>query len=341
MTRIDGHGTITLPATYAHEHVELAYATTEHGAQGHTADHAITLTTDATTGRNLYVGMTRGRATNRTYVATNTNDLSEAIATLETAMAIDRADIPATTHRRALATIARPAPTPRFEIPYFFDELRLRAEGDLEAVRQKVVQREATREDRARRVAAAERALPAAEAAHAPFHRDVTAAREVEQDAHAALRTARSNERTAGRLGRRAARRVGEAAAAIHADATEELNAAQLRAEPTRSQVERLHAVIDRAKERERIDDIRNRWNDLDAAAARASDLCVALDRWRHWADGHRVDRVELAEVVATLHSERLPGTAELATAVCEIAGIEPPNVHRSVAPDVDLGIGL
>ncbi len=53
--------TITLPADYAREHVQLAYATTEHGAQGDTSDRSITLATTATTGRGLYVGMTRGR----------------------------------------------------------------------------------------------------------------------------------------------------------------------------------------------------------------------------------------------------------------------------------------
>ena len=37
VTRLDGHGTITLPRDYVREHVQLAYATTEPGAQGDTS----------------------------------------------------------------------------------------------------------------------------------------------------------------------------------------------------------------------------------------------------------------------------------------------------------------
>ena len=59
VSRLHGHGAITLPAAYAAEFVELAYATTEYGAQGVTADRSLTLATTATTGRGLYVGMTR------------------------------------------------------------------------------------------------------------------------------------------------------------------------------------------------------------------------------------------------------------------------------------------
>ena len=37
VTRLDGHGTITLPADYVRQHMQLAYATTEPGAQGDTS----------------------------------------------------------------------------------------------------------------------------------------------------------------------------------------------------------------------------------------------------------------------------------------------------------------
>ncbi len=108
VTRLGGHGTITLPTDYVRHHVELAYATTEHGAQGDTADRSITLATNATSGRNLYVGMTRGRTDNTTLVATETSDLAEAISILDTSIALDRADIPAIAHRRVLAEQAGP-----------------------------------------------------------------------------------------------------------------------------------------------------------------------------------------------------------------------------------------
>ena len=341
VTRLDGHGTVTLPADYVRQHLELAYATTEHGAQGHTADHAITLTTDATTGRNLYVGMTRGSATNLTYVATDTNDLAEAITMLETAMAIDRADIPATTHRRTLASIPRPTITPRAEVPDWFDALRADAERALETVQQKIDQRQAKRDERAQRVEAAQRDLPAAEAAHAPFRHDVMSARGIEQEAHAALRAARADERRAGRLGRRAARRAVATATAVHADATEELNAAQLRAEPTRSRLERLHAVIDTAKDRNGIEYILDRWDDLDAKAARASELCIALDRWKDWADGHHVDREELADVALALGATGSPDAAQLAAWLRQYEGLDAPTTVRRTPTRADLEIGF
>jgi len=123
VTRLDGHGTITLPADYARQHVQLAYATTEHGAQGETADRSITLATTATTGRGLYVGMTRGRHENTALVVTDTPDLAEAIRILAAAIAIDRAAIPATTHRHTLAaTMPRSGPRPRVQVPEWFDE---------------------------------------------------------------------------------------------------------------------------------------------------------------------------------------------------------------------------
>ncbi len=56
MTHIDGHGTVTLPADYVREHVRLGYAATEPGNQSDTETASITLATPATTGRGLYVG---------------------------------------------------------------------------------------------------------------------------------------------------------------------------------------------------------------------------------------------------------------------------------------------
>ena len=61
VTRIDGHGTTTLPHNYVTEHVQLGYAATEPGNQSDTATASITLATPATTCRGLYVAVTRGR----------------------------------------------------------------------------------------------------------------------------------------------------------------------------------------------------------------------------------------------------------------------------------------
>ncbi|MEV0792643.1 MobF family relaxase [Kribbella sp. NPDC050459] len=64
--------TVTLPSAYVRESVELAYATTAHRAQGATVDTAHLLVTDRLTRALMYVGMTRGRNSNRAYVATHT-----------------------------------------------------------------------------------------------------------------------------------------------------------------------------------------------------------------------------------------------------------------------------
>ncbi|MGW6196997.1 MobF family relaxase [Kribbella sp. NPDC055110] len=64
--------TVTLPSAYVRESVELAYATTVHRAQGATVDTAHLLVTDKLTRALMYVGMTRGRHSNRAYVATHT-----------------------------------------------------------------------------------------------------------------------------------------------------------------------------------------------------------------------------------------------------------------------------
>lgn len=100
VSRLAGHGTITLPASYAAEFVELAYATTEYGAQGITADRSLTLATSAATGRGLYVGMTRGRADNLALVVTDEPTIDAARVALEATLAVDRADVPAVRHRQ-------------------------------------------------------------------------------------------------------------------------------------------------------------------------------------------------------------------------------------------------
>ena len=99
VSRLEGYGSTTLPAAYVAEHVELAYATTEYGAQGITADRSLTLTTPATTCRGLYVGMTRGRAENHALVITDEPTLDATRDALEFTLASDRADVPAIRHR--------------------------------------------------------------------------------------------------------------------------------------------------------------------------------------------------------------------------------------------------
>lgn len=70
--------TITLPAAYVADHVELGYAVSAHRAQGSTVDtgHAIVHSPEMTR-ESLYVAMTRGRESNRVYVATDQHHLED------------------------------------------------------------------------------------------------------------------------------------------------------------------------------------------------------------------------------------------------------------------------
>lgn len=70
--------TLTLPADYVAEYLELAYATTAHRAQGATVDtaHAIVHSPEMTR-ESLYVSMTRGGEANHVYVALDQAHLEE------------------------------------------------------------------------------------------------------------------------------------------------------------------------------------------------------------------------------------------------------------------------
>jgi len=67
-------GSVQVPSGYVAAHVEHGYASTTHRSQGLTADTAHVLAHAGMTRENLYVAMSRGRATNHVYVATDTVD---------------------------------------------------------------------------------------------------------------------------------------------------------------------------------------------------------------------------------------------------------------------------
>lgn len=96
-----GHGTATLPAEYVRSHVRLGYAATAHGHQGDTVDVSLTMVTETTTHRSLYVGATRGRNENRLFVVTDEPEHARDV--LERVLTNDRADLPAVAQRRNLA----------------------------------------------------------------------------------------------------------------------------------------------------------------------------------------------------------------------------------------------
>ncbi|MCC4249349.1 MobF family relaxase [Microbacterium testaceum] len=82
--------TMTLPAEYVTEDAHLAYAVTAYGVQGATVNAAHTLLSDAIDAAGVYVGMTRGRETNRLHIVAS--DLADAKQQFVDALSRDRAD---------------------------------------------------------------------------------------------------------------------------------------------------------------------------------------------------------------------------------------------------------
>ncbi len=105
-------GTRHLPASYVHDHVELAYATTVHGAQGDTVDQAHLLLGQSTGAAAAYVAMTRGRQHNTAHLVADT--IQDARTQWVDTFARDRADLgPAHAAHHALQDIDRYGPQPR------------------------------------------------------------------------------------------------------------------------------------------------------------------------------------------------------------------------------------
>jgi len=71
LTRVSGHGSVVVPASYVTKNVELAYASTAHRAQGRTVDTAHAFASPTTTREVLYVALTRGSESNHLYVDTH------------------------------------------------------------------------------------------------------------------------------------------------------------------------------------------------------------------------------------------------------------------------------
>jgi ATP-dependent exoDNAse (exonuclease V) alpha subunit len=98
-----------LPAAYVREHVELAHATTIHGAQGETVDHAHVAIGETTGAAGAYVALTRGRESNVAHlVAASADDARQQWSEV---FSRDRADLgPAHLQRLALEAVDRYGP---------------------------------------------------------------------------------------------------------------------------------------------------------------------------------------------------------------------------------------
>ena len=113
-----------LPAEYATTFVELAYATTAHGAQGETVDRAHVAIGDTTGAAAAYVAMTRGRNANTAHLVSES--VEEARKQWSEVFARDRADLgPAHAKRQAIEAVDQygiqrrrlPVEEPRRAIP--------------------------------------------------------------------------------------------------------------------------------------------------------------------------------------------------------------------------------
>jgi hypothetical protein len=82
--------TVALPAQYVTEYTHLAYASTAYGVQGATVGESHTVLSDALDAAGVYVGMTRGRTSNRLHVVAA--DLDDAREQFANALERDRAD---------------------------------------------------------------------------------------------------------------------------------------------------------------------------------------------------------------------------------------------------------
>lgn len=107
---LHGHGRDReIPPAYATRFVELAYATTVHGAQGETVDRAHVAIGDTTGAAAAYVAMTRGRLGNTAHLVAET--LDEAREQWVAVFTRDRADLgPAHGRRLAADAIDRYGP---------------------------------------------------------------------------------------------------------------------------------------------------------------------------------------------------------------------------------------
>lgn len=81
---------VRLPAEYVAEHTQLAYAATAYGVQGATTAESDTIVSDAIGAASVYVGMTRGRNSNRLHIVAA--DVEDAREQFVLAAGRDRAD---------------------------------------------------------------------------------------------------------------------------------------------------------------------------------------------------------------------------------------------------------
>jgi AAA domain len=353
--RLGSDDTVVLPADYVAEHVHLGYTATEHGNQSDTQYASLTLVTPTTTGRGLYVAMTRGRETNLAYVITGEQTIEAARTVLEGVIASDRADIPAVVQRRQLAaqTPAKPVVPmrrPRCGVPEWFAPVRAAAVGDFDRVNEEIHEIDTGHDNEAMQLTDAKTALRTAKTALVPFeapYRDmlgaVTQAKTLVTAAEAAVREWRW-------IGRRPANHQLTTANQQLAEAETALATLVAHRDPhvrAFNEAERRHdALVDGARSRDLLD----RYKHLPEQHLATSNVLVALDIWHDWATGGTPPVKHESWAVETLESpdqhpdrQSFKALAEaIRTRTPELVLTRPRTVEiQRNEPELDLGIGL
>jgi conjugative relaxase-like TrwC/TraI family protein len=296
VTPHSGHGQITLPAGYVVEHVRLGYAATEMGTQSDTVTASLELASHATSCRNLYVAMTRGRSDNTVCVITETHDLGEARDVLDAVLSVDRADVPANTQRRTLAAQDRHL-HPRCQVPEWFDTLRDDTVQQLDQARDNYNCEQQRADELEQQIGVARRQLRSVEQYARPFDDAVTvadtvlvAATECRQALHEQLATAKRRER-----------RILEPAVVI---AEQEIHTATANhdrvlaeARPARKLIAQAAAGLNDLRDEQSRQHMYSQWLADPETITTLQERLESLDTWRHWATGHQLTPSQVNEM--------------------------------------------
>jgi conjugative relaxase-like TrwC/TraI family protein len=304
--RHESDDNVVLPAKYVAEHVHLGYAATEHGNQSDTQHASLTLVTPITTGRGLYVAMTRGRETNVAYVITAEPSIEAAMSVLEAVLASDRADVPAVVQRRQLAAQSPTRPAvpqlrPRCKIPDWWEPLESRAVDALHQVNDALGEIDIDNAGETVRLDEARQELATAKLALAPHDQVLNQADKTLAAAKDAVTAAQANLAQHRLLGRRPAQQQLTTAEQNVAARQAVVDRATATRQPFLQAAfgakRRCEAIIDNAKMRHTID----HYDYLPEKQAAAVDLLDALDTWRDWADGRTISPDRASNAVYTL----------------------------------------
>jgi hypothetical protein len=303
VTRIDGHGRITLPADYVAEHVQLGYAATEPGNQAETADRSLTLATPATTCRGLYVAVTRGRDDNTILVVTDSHNVLDALDTLQQIITSDRADTPAIGVRRQLAAAVPPPPSlqPRCQIPDWFHDTYDDAIDELAQVGEMIQAEQRQEAEVQQRIAELTRQLRDLAPRCAPHDHAIASVRKDLDEARQRHRQAERALAQSGYFGRTAARTELTDAADAVTTAETALGELTDRARPLLHQRNALRSELEDQRRHERINRPLRALDQNGDRLEAAQHTVDALNVWKAWAAGHTVHPARLLDAAADL----------------------------------------